>query len=360
MLDIRDFLSKNRNRIGLFLISVVSTFCLVSYKDFLENTEIIPLPDIEVEKVLESPRYTAPTLDVKFYEEKIQQLANISNKEGGDTGDVIWPAKTVYPNYGAILPFNRIVAYYGNFYSPQMGILGEYPKKTLLEKLSSDVKSWESVDLTTPVVPAIHYIAAVAQQDATINKKYLFRMPASQIQKALDLAKEIKGILFLDLQIGMSDVGSEMAIINEYLKLSNVHLALDPEFAMKDNKTPGTVIGRLDSSEINKAIEILDEIVMVNNLPPKILVIHRFTQNSVIDYQKIVPTKNVQVVINMDGWGSPELKKNTYKNVIYKEPVQFTGFKIFYKNDLFLPSTRLTTPEEILKLSPQPSYIQYQ
>ena len=29
----------------------------------------------------------------------------------------LWPVKTVYPNTGAILPFNRIVAYYGNLYS---------------------------------------------------------------------------------------------------------------------------------------------------------------------------------------------------------------------------------------------------
>ena len=30
-----------------------------------------------------------------------------------------------YPNPGALLPFHRIVAYYGNFYSTHMGVLGE-------------------------------------------------------------------------------------------------------------------------------------------------------------------------------------------------------------------------------------------
>jgi hypothetical protein len=38
-----------------------------------------------------------------------------------------WPVRSAYPNPGAILPFNRIVAYYGNLYSRNMGVLGEYP-----------------------------------------------------------------------------------------------------------------------------------------------------------------------------------------------------------------------------------------
>jgi hypothetical protein len=55
------------------------------------------------------------------------------------------------------------------------------------------------------------------------------------------------------------------------------------------------------------------------------------------------------------------LKKiGTYKNFIYPEPVQFTGFKLFYKNDLWPPSTTMLTPKELLNLSPKPSYIQYQ
>jgi hypothetical protein len=40
--------------------------------------------------------------------------------------------------------------------------------------------------------------------------------------------------------------------------------------------------------------------------------------------------------------------------------VQFTGFKIFYKNDLKPPSDRLLTPSDLLELSPRPMFIQYQ
>jgi hypothetical protein len=65
-------------------------------------------------------------------------------------------------------------------------------------------------------------------------------------------------------------------------------------------------------------------------------------------------------VMNMDGWGAPALKYNTYKQFVYREPVQFTGFKLFYKNDLKRPPHRMLTPEELVKLTPKPIYIQYQ
>jgi len=62
----------------------------------------------------------------------------------------------------------------------------------------------------------------------------------------------------------------------------------------------------------------------------------------------------------MDGWGGKAKKIGTYNNFIYKEPIQFTGFKIFYKTDVKETGTTIFTPEELLKLNPRPIYIQYQ
>lgn len=241
-----------------------------------------------------------------------------------------------------------------------MGILGEYDPGVVLARLSEDVKKWEKADPTTPVIPAIHYVAAVAQQDPGSEGRYLYRMPETQIEKAITLAQEAKAIVFLDLQIGKSTVEEEVEVVKKYLMLPQVHLALDPEFSMKSDKNPGTIIGTMDASDINKAVEILSKIVKESDLPPKILVVHRFTKDALTNYQNIQLVPEVQIVIDMDGWGSPETKMVTYKNIVYPEPVQFTGFKLFYKNDLLKPSTRLITPEEILMLEPQPSYIQYQ
>jgi hypothetical protein len=99
----------------------------------------------------------------------------------------------------------------------------------------------------------------------------------------------------------------------------------------------------------------LAKIVKENNLTPKILVIHRFTQKMVTNYKLIKLLPETQIVMDMDGFGAKANKINTYKQYVYKEPVQFTGFKLFYKNDRIL-----LTPEELLKLTPIPSYIQYQ
>jgi hypothetical protein len=44
---------------------------------------------------------------------------------------------------------------------------------------------------------------------------------------------------------------------------------------------------------------------------------------------------------------------------VVAEPVQYTGFKLFYHNDT-KKHDPLMTPQEVLKLNPKPLYIQYQ
>jgi len=271
-----------------------------------------------------------------------------------------WPAAAPYPHGEAILPFERIIAYYGNFYSQRMGILGELPRDEVLAHLASTSAAWEKADPETPVRPAIHYIAMVAQGDAGSDGMYRNVMPAEHIERAHDMAKEIDGILFLDLQVGLSTLQRELPQFREYFTRPDVHLAIDPEFSMKSGNPPGEVIGTYDAADINYAIDYLAEIVREHELPPKILVVHRFTQNMVTNFEDIRPRPEVQVVMHMDGWGPKWLKRGTYRRVIEPEPVQFAGLKIFYKNDRKPPSTGIFTPEEGLELHPEPVYIQYQ
>jgi hypothetical protein len=215
-------------------------------------------------------------------------------------------------------------------------------------------------DPTTPVIPALHYIAVVAQGSAGADGKYKSRMPDSEIDKVLAIAKKIKAIVFLDVQVGFSDLQTEVPRLEKYLKLPNVHLGVDPEFSMKMGIRPGKVVGTLDATDINFSASYLAKLVQENNLPPKILIVHRYTQKMVTNYQLIKPLPEVQIIIHMDGWGGAAKKKNTYLQFVQKEPVQFTGFKLFYKNDVLEPGTILMTPEELLKLQPIPSYIQFQ
>mgnify|MGYP001218796721 FL=1 len=294
-----------------------------------------------------------PVLDTALYNARIMHITN-----GDSSGK--WPVKDVYPKPGAILPFKRVVAYYGNFYSKRMGILGELPEDEVLAKLKGEVKKWQEADSTIEVVPAIHYIAVTAQGSPGAGGKYRLRMPFSQIDKAIAMAAKIDALVFLDIQVALSTLQAEVPELEKYLKKPNVHFGIDPEFSMKTGKKPGSVIGSMDADDINYVSGYLAKLVNEYNLPPKILVVHRFTQAMVKNYKDIKLRPEVQIVMDMDGWGHQARKINTYKQFIYKEPVQFTGFKIFYKNDLREPNSHVMQPHEVLKLKPQPIYIQYQ
>jgi len=272
----------------------------------------------------------------------------------------LWPVKTVYPNVGALLPFNRIIAYYGNLYSTKMGVLGEYPEDEMLAKLQAEVEKWNIADPETKAIPALHYIAITAQESKGEDGKYRLRMPDSQIDKVLAMAAKINAIVFLDIQVGLSNVQTEVPLLEKYLKMPNVHFGIDPEFSMKTGARPGTVVGTFDAEDINFVANYLAGIVKQNNLPPKILVVHRYTEAMVTNYRKITPLPEVQIVMDMDGWGGKERKLDTYNAYIYQDPVQFTGFKIFYKNDILKAGTVLMTPNDLLRLTPRPIYIQYQ
>ncbi len=366
----------NLTKVHLFLIGGMGAFALLFVGLYsLSSSKIFAIhydsavaqvkSDIkEVQKKVEKK-----PLDTKLYDAKMLIMANnpvpktVATTTATSTKPLkvpLYPVKTVYPLPGAILPFYRVLAYYGNFYSRGMGVLGEYDEPVMVQKLFAEKKKWEDADPTTPVMPAIHYIAVTAQGSAGKEGKYILRMPDDQIEKAIKIANDIHGIVFLDIQVGLSNYKKEIPMLEKFLKLPNVHLGLDPEFSMKDGKAPGRTIGTMDAGDINYAISYLADIVKQNDLPPKILVIHRFTHDMVTNYKQIKIVPGVQFVMHMDGWGTPAKKFGTYNNVVAPEPVQFTGFKLFYKNDLKAPSTHVLTPQELLTLTPRPMYIQYQ
>jgi hypothetical protein len=124
---------------------------------------------------------------------------------------------------------------------------------------------------------------------------------------------------------------------------------------MKLGGVPGRRIGTLDATDVNYAVRLLADIVERKKVPPKVLVVHRFTQRMLTNHDKIALDPRVQVVVDMDGFGAPYLKEDAYKFFIVPEPVQFAGFKLFFKND-----KPMMTPEQVIRLWPVPYYIQYQ
>lgn len=336
----------------LLLISVTVSCTQSSLKpkqaSLPDSTETPP-----VQEKKKSPSKELPEPDTALYSRIMQHLVY-------DSATDRWPVKTGYPLPGAILPYKRVVAYYGNLYSRRMGILGEFSPDTMLEKLKAQAQQWADADSLIPVQPALHYIAVTAQSSPGSGGKYRLRMPDKEIDKVLEIAKKIDAIVFLDVQVGLGSLEEELPPLEKYLQLPNVHLGIDPEFSMKNGKRPGTTIGTFDAADINYATSLLTRLVKTHGLPPKILIVHRFTQGMVTNYKSIQLHPEVQLVMHMDGFGVPAKKMNSYKSWITQQPVEYTGLKLFYKNDVVVGGHLLTPAEVLTKFYPRPVYIQYQ
>jgi hypothetical protein len=271
-----------------------------------------------------------------------------------------WPVDAPDPLPGSLLPEKRIVAFYGNPLSKRMGILGELPPDQMLAKLDREVAAWSAADPDTPVQPALHLIAVVAQGSPGTAGKYRARMDSALIEKVYGWARSRNAILFLDVQVGQGTLQEELPRLAPFLQRPDVHLAIDPEFSMKHGHVPGTRIGTFDAEDVNYASSFLQDLVTHGNLPPKILVVHRFTRDMLTGYKRIKLDPRVQIVVDMDGWGPPHLKRESYRAYVYSYPVEYTGFKLFYRNDTKQKGSHLMTPAEVLSLNPKPLYIQYQ
>lgn len=270
-----------------------------------------------------------------------------------------WPVNGPVPLPGSILPDNRILCYYGNPNSTRMGILGEFPKDEMLGRLRQEVSNWNNADPDHPVKPCLHMVAVVAQSEPGTSGHYRSIMLDSAVQEVHSWAREVDGIFFVDIQTGTDRLENILPRFEWILKEPDVHLGVDPEFMMKGGHRPGTRIGTMDAADINYATAELARIVREYNLPPKVLVIHRFTRNMVTNYEQIRLRPEVQIVIDMDGWGAPWLKRDSYRDYLVREPVQFAGFKLFYHNDT-KNGDPLMQPADLLRLEPRPLYLQYQ
>jgi hypothetical protein len=288
-------------------------------------------------------------------------VSYLSAIRAGRKAVATWPAgPKLLP--GSLLPAKRIVAFYGNPLVKKMGVLGEYPVDEMLSKLDQAVHEWEKADPSTPVQPALHLIAVVAQGAPGRDGMYRARMDTALIEKVYRWAERKNALLFLDIQVGHSTVQQELPRLLPFLSRPNVHLGIDPEFSMhyeREGVVPSKKVGQTDAEDVNYAVRTLTKLVVDKQLPPKILVVHRWTRKMVSHASQITVDPHVQIVMDMDGWGPPWLKFDSYRDYEVVEPVQYTGFKLFFHHDL-RKGDALLTPRELLRLLPRPMYIQYQ
>ncbi len=270
------------------------------------------------------------------------------------------PTPTVVPTptlppLPSLLPDHLIVAYYGNPLAKEMGILGEIPPDQMLNKLQQQVAAYATADASRPVIPALELVTPAAQRWPGDDGLYRARMKPELIDQVASWAEANNALLILDVQVGQSTVPEEVDVLMPYLKRPYVHLALDPEFAMPTGRVPGDVVGSLDAATIDGTVQTLSQLVTAEHLPPKILIVHRFTESMVTNAWEIAHDPNVQVVVTMDGFGSPTVKQLQYRAYVHDQGVGFSGIKLFYHHD-----QPLMTPAQVVGLDPHPDLVIYQ
>lgn len=254
-----------------------------------------------------------------------------------------------------LLPDNRIMTFYGFPGNAEMGILGEHDKQRVLELMREQAAAYEAVDASRPVLIGMEVIASVAQPEPQADGSYLLDTPSETLNEYAAFADANDILLFLDVQIGRRTVQAEIEGLRPWLEKPFVHLALDPEFAMREGEIPGEHIGQIDASDIALTQQYLVDLTTELGLPPKVLIVHQFHYTMIENKGQVEPMAGVQLVIDADGWGTPAEKRATYDVVIGQQPVEFHGTKLFYRQDV-----PLMTPEEILDLEPSPDLIIYQ
>jgi hypothetical protein len=254
-----------------------------------------------------------------------------------------------------LLPEFRIVTFYGHPHDANMGIVGEHAMEDLAVMLRAEALNYAAADPSRPVIPAFELIATVAQRVPGSDGTYILDTDRDTLNAYINFAAEQGMLVVLDLQIGRGTVANEIEKVRDLLALPNVHLAIDPEFAVAEGQIPGEYIGSVPAESITYAQQVLAEISATQGIPPKILIVHQFREDMIAGKSRLAPYPGVQLVIDADGYGAPELKTAVYNFLVRDEPIEFAGVKLFYRQDM-----PLMTAQEILALVPAPDVIIYQ
>lgn len=254
-----------------------------------------------------------------------------------------------------LLPKNRILTFYGFPGNPEMGILGKYDMKRLLEEMRKQAAEYEEADPSHPVILAFEVIASVAQEEPQADGSYLQDTPSDVLDQYAKFTRDNGLLLILDVQIGYRTVENEIAGLKPWLIQEHVHLALDPEFAMKDGQVPGHHIGSIDAKDVTFAQNWLVDLAIEARVTPRLLIVHQFTETMLTNKDRIVPVPGVQLIVDADGWGTPQEKLATYDVVNRATHIEYDGVKLFYDQDVPLMSA-----EDIVNLDPSPLLVIYQ
>jgi hypothetical protein len=252
-----------------------------------------------------------------------------------------------------LFPDRRVVAFYGNPRDDELGALGIGTPAHAARRLLAQAKPYTRK--SRPVLPAMELISTVATAAPGPSGLYRDHLSFAKIRAYHRAARKAKALLVLDIQPGRGQFGPEIERLKPFLEQPDVGLALDPEWHVGPGDLPGKVIGSTDADVVNAAATYLAKIVKARNLPEKLLIVHRFTDDMISRASRLHPVPGVQTVVNVDGFGSTTVKIAKYHNFVTTTPKVRRGFKLFYKEDV-----KTMSPRQVMAMRPRPDVVVYE
>jgi len=252
-----------------------------------------------------------------------------------------------------ILPDWRVVAFYGAPQNEELGALGIGSPAQAARRLERQARPYARRD--RPVLPAFELISTIVHRTPGEGGDFSERQKPAVIDRYLREARRRRMLLILDIQPGRAPFLREARALRRWLEQPDVSLALDPEWSMGPGEIPGQSIGSTDARTVNEVSAYLSEIVRRRNLPQKLLLVHRFTEDMIENEGALARHPGVALTMNVDGFGTPAQKRAKYREFTRGRRGRHHGFKLFYRED-----TNLMSPRQALGLRPQPDVVAYE
>lgn len=255
-----------------------------------------------------------------------------------------------------VVPMHRLVALYGHPGVPALGALGQQGLQASITRARHAAAAYRALS-SVPAVPAFEIITTVATAAPGNDGTYSSETPLTSLRPWVEAATKAGMYVILDLQPGRASFLAQARTYQSLLRMPNVGLALDPEWKLQPGQLPLHQIGTVSITEVNGVVNWLAQLTARYRLPQKLLVLHQFKLGEIAD-EKRLDTSNddLAVVINMDGQGTPAMKRQTWGAVTAAAPpgVPF-GWKDFYVKD-----QPMLSPSQTMARTPGPVMISYQ
>ena len=283
-------------------------------------------------------------------EGRATRLADISTASNN-----LAPRSSNFPAWpDEVFADQRIIALYGNHVTSRLGVLGETGPIAAVERVRAAAAPFNAPG--KQAVGAFEMIVTVAQSSPGADGNYSAPSDLDDVRRWIDVAEAAGVYVILDIQPGRSDFLTESRRYESLLMRPNVGLALDPEWRLGPTQIPNQVVGSVSAAEINQVSAWLSNLVIENDLPEKIFIIHQFQERMITNREQLIDRSGLATTIHADGFGGRAEKQSTYSRIHVDAPF-YNGFKLFIDED-----RDIYQPSEVLRFTsnPVPDFVSYQ